>query len=96
METAKTTRGAPKGSQNRIKNRPWTDAINRAILAQDGKALRALADKLVEKALEGDMQAMREIGDRVEGKAAQIIEASGPDGGPIPVQEIRRVIVDSK
>lgn len=71
--------GAPAGNKNATKNKPWADAINRALLAEDGKKLRALADKLVSVALDGDVTALREIGDRLDGKPAQAI--TGPGGG---------------
>jgi hypothetical protein len=76
--------GAPEGNKNATKNRPWAEAINRALLAEDGKKLRALADKIIDKALEGDVQALKEIGDRVDGKAAQAIV--GADGGDMVVR----------
>ena len=72
--------GAPKGNTNNLKNRPWAEAINKALCqAQDGKPakLRALAEKLVDKALEGDMTAMKEMGDRVDGKALASVDVSG-------------------
>lgn len=55
--------------------------------------LRAVADKLVELAIGGDMQAIKEIGDRLDGKPAQAIVGDS-DADPINlVTEIRRVIV---
>lgn len=69
--------GAPEGNKNAVKNRPWAEAINRALLAEDGKKLRAIAEKIIDKALEGDVAALKEIGDRMDGKAAQALEHSG-------------------
>lgn len=41
----------------------------------DGRdKLRAIADKLVDLAIEGDMQAIKEIGDRLDGKPSQAID----------------------
>lgn len=76
--------GAQPGNKNATKNRPWAEAINRVLLAEDGKKLRALAEKLVEKALEGDVSALKEIGDRSDGKPAQAIV--GADGGDLVVK----------
>lgn len=42
-----------------------------------GDKLRAVADALVEKAISGDVPAIREIADRLDGKASQAIEHSG-------------------
>lgn len=73
--------GAPIGNKNATKNKPWSDALTRALMAEDGKKLRALAERLVEKALEGDVPALREIGDRMDGKPTQAI--TGADGEPL-------------
>ena len=42
-----------------------------------------LAEKCVATALEGDMQAMKEIGDRLDGKPKQQTELTGADGEPL-------------
>lgn len=45
---------------------------------EDGKPkLRAVAEALVIKGLAGDIQAIREIADRLDGKPAQAVEHSG-------------------
>jgi hypothetical protein len=85
--------GAPLGNKNAVKNKPWEEALRRALMAEDGKKLRALAERLITRAEEGDIAALREIGDRIDGKPVQSI--SGPDGGPIEtVSRIERVIVE--
>ena len=70
--------GNPGG---RAKEKLWGDAIriavNEAVEGGDGKKLRALASKLVEKGLAGDIAAIKEIGDRLDGKAAQSVEMTG-------------------
>lgn len=72
MPTA--ARGRPKGPSTQ---KPWREAIERAVkrAAEDGKTRRldALADRLVDAGLSGDVPAMREIGDRLDGKPAQAI-----------------------
>lgn len=78
-------RGGQPGNKNAVKNRPWAEALNRALLAEDGKALRALADKIVEKALEGDVPALREIGDRLDGKPAQQLQLQGDEAQPLKI-----------
>jgi hypothetical protein len=71
--------GAPLGNQNAKKdNRRWAEAINRAIAQDDGKRLREAAEKLLTLASEGDIQALKELGDRLDGKAVQSIV--GPEG----------------
>lgn len=65
----------------------WSQAIRRAVMKEDRvegtKQMRLdrLAKKLVQCGLAGDTTAMKEIGDRLEGKVAQAI--SGPEGEPI-------------
>ena len=45
-----------------------------ALQAEDDKrALRRLARALIEKGAEGDVQAIREVADRLDGKVAQAI-----------------------
>lgn len=67
----------------------WRDALRIAVNEQmDGdpsgrKKLRALADVLVAKALEGDVTALKEIGDRLDGRPAQ--EITGDDDNPLTV-----------
>src|SRR5262249_45567427 len=49
----------------------------------DLKKLRQIARAHIEKAASGDMQAIRELADRLDGKPAQILEHSGLDSEPI-------------
>jgi hypothetical protein len=66
----------------------WFNAIQRAIKRReesDPQALERLADVLLNKASEGDMAAIKELGDRLDGKAVQATTISGPDGEAIPV-----------
>jgi hypothetical protein len=44
---------------------------------------------LIDKASAGDVQAIREIGDRLDGKPAQAVEHSGEGGGPLQVSVVR-------
>jgi hypothetical protein len=68
--------GAPLGNQNSsLENRLWGNTIRRAA-AQDPEKLRRIADTLLAKAEEGDIQAIKEIGDRLDGKPAQTIDAT--------------------
>lgn len=73
----------------------WTAALRIAVneAAEDGngKKLRAMADKVVQLALEGDMQAIKEIGDRLEGKPAQRTEIVGEGGGPVQTIDLSKL-----
>ena len=54
-----------------------------AAAGEDMKKLREIARTHIEKAAAGDMQAIKELADRLDGKPAQALEHSGPDGEPI-------------
>ena len=82
--------GAAVGNQNARKGK-WADALNRAVEVEDPatrrRRLDAIADKLIEKAEQGDIQAMKELGDRLDGKAAQAVTVAGDADHPLK-QEI--------
>ena len=50
-----------------------------AAAGEDMKKLREIARMHIEKAVAGDMQAIKELADRLDGKPAQMLEHSGPD-----------------
>jgi len=72
-------------------------ALNREVAGADGqptKRLYVIADKLVERAAEGDLAAIKEVIDRVDGKAHQGVSVAGDeDGGPL-IQRIEYMVVD--
>lgn len=61
----------------------WKNALTRALDQYEsdgvvrGEALRKIADRLIAKALEGDMTAIKEFGDRIDGKPAMTIDGEG-------------------
>lgn len=72
---------APVGNANaRKENRLWGEAIRRAVIQQDGEVLRKLAERLIAKAIEGDVQALKELGDRIDGKSAQALTVANEEG----------------
>ena len=61
------------GNKNSAKGKPWTAALRLALSRKDDEGVRALnrvADALIKAAIDGDVQAIREIGDRIEGKVS--------------------------
>lgn len=82
--------GAPKGNKNAARGRTWRDAIDRA-MKRNRTALDKCADALLNAAMTGDMTALKELGDRLDGKPQQAIEHSGSVGNyqamPVPVEE---------
>ena len=89
---------APAGNQNAAKAKKWTAAIERALCRRSGKALAEalddLADKFIAAVEQGDLAAFKEIGDRLEGKPAQVIQ--GDPDNPLGFSEIQVRIVDPK
>jgi hypothetical protein len=63
--------GRPIGSLNREK--PFNQALLMT-LRSNPVALRRIAAKLVEKAEEGELAAIREIADRLDGKPVQMLD----------------------
>lgn len=84
--------GGQPGNKNATKNKVWEETLRRALLANDGEKLRSIAEKLIEKAEGGDVSALREIGDRIDGKAKQQIEVSGDDENPLVAKIVREVV----
>lgn len=71
-------------------DKPWKDALALALNERDAegvKMLRRVAEACVKAAIDGDVAAMKEIGDRMDGKATQPIDVSG-DGMTVLAQAI--------
>ena len=83
--------GAPVGNQNAAKSRVFSDAIRRAIAQDDGQRIRAAAEKLLDLAASGEAWAVKELFDRLEGKAAQQLQLTGAEGGPVQVAKVELV-----
>jgi hypothetical protein len=78
--------GAPEGNTNSSKdNRLWANTIRRAVAQSDGDRLRKIAEALLDKAAEGDISAIRELGDRLDGKAQQYVEQRTELSGGVEV-----------
>lgn len=80
--------GAPVGNQNAAKAKVWHAAILRALDKRGAgdrvQALDELAGKLLDLVATGDLAALKEFGDRLDGKPAQAVTVAGDDeGGPI-------------
>lgn len=91
--------GAPKGNNNKNKNKPWVDSLRRALVRRkDGKvgALNAIADQVVALAINGEPWAVKEISERLDGKVAQTTVLQGDEENPLVFKEVRRTIVDPK
>ncbi len=66
----------------------WSDALRRAVFRKSDtdkgkKRIEVMADKCARMAESGDMAAIREIGDRLDGKSPQYSEIAGAGGAPL-------------
>ncbi len=78
---------APIGNQYAANARKWRQAIDRALDKQSVidqmDALETIASKLIEAAQNGDQWAIKELGDRIDGKSAQSVIVSGDEENPL-------------
>lgn len=81
---------AGNANSGRRQEKPFRDALRMEIAqaGEDHKALRAVAAALLEKAMAGDMQAIKELADRTDGKVPQAIVG---DGEFDPVKVVTRI-----
>lgn len=75
------------------REKPFRDALMLAIKEAEAhenshRALRRVAERLLDEAAQGNVQAMKEIADRLDGKVPQGIE-----GGETPIQHEATIIV---
>lgn len=90
--------GAPVGNKNAAKAKVWHAAIMRALERRKPaderiQAIDELADKLLELVAGGDLAALKEFGDRIDGKAHQSVGVAETGAGD-PVAEILIRAVD--
>ena len=75
------TKGKSGNPGGRPKTLIWRNAIHHAVKRVSGggdtRQLDLLADSLVAAALGGDISALREIGDRLDGKPTQAVAVEG-------------------
>ncbi len=73
--------GAPLGNKNGAKSKVWSAAITRALerrsRVEAKEMIDELANTLIDMCLAKDLGALKEFGDRMEGKPAQVIAGDG-------------------
>ena len=88
--------GAPEGNTNHTKGRLWNQAIKRALRKRSKtdqlEALDELADKLLSACDQGELTALKELGDRLDGKAAQSVAVSGDENNPLVTKIVREIV----
>ena len=63
-------------------------SIKEAIEGTDKTKLRAVADALVDKAMSGDVQAIKEVADRLDGKVPQGVIGGDEDDSPLSIRVV--------
>jgi hypothetical protein len=86
------SKGGQPNNTNAKKGKLFYSELRKALVQQDQLNLRRIADKLVEKAIDGEPWAVKEIMDRVDGKAVQTTEVSGIDGEAMELKLIEFVV----
>ena len=90
--------GAPIGNKNGAKAKVWHAAIMRALERRDQsradgiKEIDALAEKLLTLVAAGELNALKEFGDRLDGKPAQAIVGGDEDDPPIKVEGVLKLV----
>jgi len=79
MEIESKKVGAPLGNKNNTKNKLFFDQIKRH-LTQNPQKLEKIVEALVDSAQDGEAWAVKEIMDRVDGKAHQSTSIEDADG----------------
>jgi len=74
--------GAPIGNKNATKNKPFLDALRRA-LAQNPQKIGRIVDKVLDQAEAGEAWAVKEVADRLDGKAVQATTLEDADGNSL-------------
>jgi hypothetical protein len=80
--SSEVNRGNTHSSKN---NRLWAETLRRAVIQSDAERLRQIAEALLDKAASGDVSAIKELGDRLDGKAIATQEITGADGSNLPL-----------
>lgn len=80
---------ANKGNAHSSKNnRLLNETLKRRLLQEDAIRANKIVEALIAKAEDGDLTAIKEVFDRIEGKAVAKTELSGNDGAPMVMKVI--------
>lgn len=92
MAWEKGQSGNPEGYKP---NKPFIEALNRAIKQEDGKRLRQAAEMLLDAAAAGEQWAIKELADRTDGKPNQSVDSNTTLSGVLH-SKVELVVVDPK
>ena len=101
-------RGAQPGNKNATKGTEWRQALKRALVrvveAENDddeisyrRGLDIVADKFVEAASNGESWAIKELGDRLDGKPGQSVTVGGDPDNPLmslPIEFVKPSVSD--
>jgi hypothetical protein len=77
------SKGGQPGNDNARKGKLFYGELRKVLVQNDALRLRAIAEKLVGAAEEGEAWAVKEIMDRMDGKPLQATSIENPDGTAI-------------
>lgn len=83
---------APQGNQNAAEGKRFKLALQAALEKRGTdkvQALQAVADKLIEGALDGNIHAIREVADRLDGKPAQAVNLGDHEGNALTIKLVQ-------
>ena len=76
--------------------KPASEKLLRRLLADDELELAAVVEAWITAAKSGEMPAIKEMLERIEGKVPQPVTQSSPDGGPIEHHVTIRFVNDNR
>ena len=82
--------GGQPGNKNAAKAKIWSDALRKHAV-NNPECIPDTAKKLWEMAIGGDLGAIKEVGDRLEGKVANVI--AGDPNQPLTVELITEYLI---
>ena len=81
-----------KGNKLGTKSKAFDAALRRAIAQDEGKRLRASAEKLLDLASDGERWAVEMLADRLDGKARQTVDITAPDLEDMSLGDLRSAV----
>lgn len=89
--------GAPVGNTNARSAKLFQQALKRALARKTENSVDAGLDKGAEKLVDaffaGEQWAIKEVGDRIDGKPAQQVVLNGDEeGGPVQMQGVLKLV----
>lgn len=93
-ERGKFAKGNVANPGGRPRMKRWKEAIEASLSSNptgepNYAHIRAVSDALIIAAKAGDIQAIKEIGDRIDGKVPQALTGGDEDDKPITIQILR-------